>query len=120
MGTRRGNDAGLVTTTGGGAEDLLHTKPLGRKVSIKKVMWYNPGVANVNILIGSYNTAGAFVQVLPTIIAVPTLSGSLLEEELPSVSFVLDTAGAGTTGDIYVQDATVGGGLLIRLEVDEH
>jgi len=120
MGIRKGNNAGLVTATGGGAEDLLHTIPLNRKVIVRKVMWYNPGAANVLILLGTYNTALAFVQVLPTIIAIPGLSNTMEEEELSNIDFLLTLDGVGTTGDIYIQDATVGGGLLIRLEVEEY
>lgn len=122
MGIRKGNNVGLVTSTGGGAEDLLHTLPTARptKVIITKVMWYNALAANVNILLGTYTTAGVFSQVLPTIIAIPGLSGFMEEEELPEIEFVLDTqlAAAGRTGDIYIQDASAGG-LQIRLEVEE-
>lgn len=122
MGIRMGNNAGalIAGTTGGGAEDLLHTLSLGRKAVIRKVVWYNPLAVNVNILLGTYTTAGVFAQLLPTIIAIPTLSGSMEEEELSYVEFLLDTsaAAAGTTGDIYVQDAGAGG-LIISLEIEE-
>ena len=119
-GIRMANNAGLVTSTGGGAEDLLHTLSVGRVAVIRKITWYNPLGVNINILIGTYTTALVFAQLLSTIVAIPGLAGLMLEEELPEITFALDVslAALGVTGDIYLQDASAGG-LLIRLGLEE-
>lgn len=123
QGIRMANNAGLVTTTGGAANDLLHTLTVGRKGVIRKVLWYNPLGVNINILLGTLDNtlpAALFVQLLPTIVAIPNLDGERLENEMPPVAFVLNLLpmALGTTGDIYVQDAGAGG-LIIRLEIEE-
>lgn len=122
-GIRMANSAGLVTSTGGGAHDLLHTLSTGRKAVIRKILWYNPLGVNILILIGTTDNsvpAALFVQLLPTIIAIPGLDGDKLEEELAPVEFAVDARAltAGATGNIFLQDASAGG-LLIRLEIEE-
>lgn len=122
-GIRMANSAGLVTSTGGGADDLLHTLSIGRKAIIRKILWYNPLGVNILLLIGTMDNtvpAALFVQLLPTIIAIPGLDGERLEVELPPVEFAVDASAlaAGATGNIFLEDASAGG-LLIRLEVEE-
>lgn len=131
MSTRKAGNAGLVTTTGGGAgfENLCHTLPVdpvtltAKSGIIRKIMAYNPG-AETTLIFGTIdrNPAGAaFVQVLPTLTALTTLDNEWLEMELPPVEFQCNytpTAALGRTGDIWVQDAGAGG-VLIQIEVEE-
>lgn len=122
-GIKMPNSAGLVTLTGGGVNDLIHTLSIGRKAVIRKMMWYNPLGVNVLILLGTTDNtvpAALFVQLFPTIVAIPNMDGERLEEELPPVEFAVNISAAalGASGNIFIQDAGAGG-LLIRLEVEE-
>lgn len=131
MSMRKAGNAGLVTTTGGGAgfEDLCHTLPIdpatlvARSVIIRKIMAYNPG-AQTTLIFGTFdrNPAGAgWVPMLPTLTALMTLDNEWTEVELPPVEFQCNftlTALLGRTGDIWVRDAGPGG-VLIQIEVEE-
>lgn len=122
---RRDGNAGLVTTTGGGAgfEDTLHTLPAGRSARITKITAYNNIGGNVPLLIGTMDRnplGAAFVQLLTTIIAINAIESVWLKEELPEIEFISDNTltAAGRTGDIVVQDAGAGG-VLLTIEVEE-
>lgn len=131
MSIRKAGNAGLVTTTGGGAgfENVCHTLPIDtvtftvRSAIIRKILAYNPG-AQTTLIFGTFdrNPAGAgWVPILPTLVALATLDNEWLEVELPPVEWQCNytpTALLGRTGDIWVQDAGVGG-VLIQIEVEE-
>jgi hypothetical protein len=122
-------NAGLVTTTGGGVNDLCHTLPIDpntavtRSAIIVKILAYNPG-AQTTLIFGTLdrNPAGAgWVPMLPTLTALATLDNEWTEVELPAIEFqnnITPNALVGRTGDIYVQDAGVGG-VLVQIEVKE-
>jgi len=85
---RRDGNAGLVTTTGGGAgfEDTLHTLPGGRSARITKITAYNNTGGNVPLLIGTMDRnplGAAFSQLLTTIVAINAIESVWLKEELP-------------------------------------
>lgn len=108
---------GLVTTTAG--PDLCHLLPVGRSAIIRKVMFSNNTGANITLIFGSLTTAGVWLPLLPTIMAITGFDGELGESELPDTEFYLDpSAGAaGMTGNILVQASAVG--VLLRLSVEE-
>lgn len=130
MGMRKSGNQGLVTTTGGGAtfEDLVHTLPVDpttairRSAIIRKILLYNNTGANVALLFGTMSNAvvPAFVQVLPTLVALNALDNVWLEAELPEIEFQFNNTAApnGRSGDIWVQDPSAGG-ILIQIEVEE-
>ncbi len=117
----------IVTTTAG--NDLLHTLPVAtvagvtaaRSAVITKIMAYNPNGANVTLAIGTLNRAGApaFVQLLPTLIAIGVMDNEWEEVNIPAVEFMSwpQLTAAGRTGDIYVLASLAG--VLITLELRE-
>lgn len=131
MGIRKSGNAGLVTTTGGGAgfENLCHTLPIDtvttvvRSAIIRKIMAYNPG-AQTTLIFGTFdrNPAGAgWIPILPTLTALMTIDNEWTEVELPAIEFQCNytpTAALGRTGDIWVRDPGAGG-VLIQIEVEE-
>ena len=128
IGIRKAGNAGLVTTTGG--NDLLHTQALmtvqtvtfpARTFVIRKIMWYNNTGANATLRIGTLNATPAFVDMLPTIYALNTFDGELMEDELPSVEFIAASALAAAAvrfnGNAYVLASIAG--VLVAVEVEE-
>jgi len=119
MGIRKAGNAGLVTATGG--NDLLHTMPSGRTGKIVKIMAYNATGANVTLQFGTLDraTPAAFVQLLPTLVAINGFDNVWEEDEIPSVEFASNaTTGAnGRTGDIYVLASAAG--VVVSIEVEE-
>ncbi len=118
----------IVTTTAG--PDLLHTLPVAttagvtaaRSAVITKIMAYNNTGANVTLAFGTLNRAGApaFVQLLPTLVAINGLDNEWIEAEIPVVEFMSwpQLTAAGRIGDIYVQASAIG--VLITLELKEY
>lgn len=130
MGIRKSGNQGLVTTTGAGADDLVHTLPVDpttairRSAIIRKILAYNNTGANVNLLFGTMNNAAVpvFVQVLPTLVALNGLDNSWLETDLPEVEFLFNNTAApnGRSGDIWVETpAAAAAGVLIQIELEE-
>lgn len=125
----KAGNVGLVTTTGGGANDRCHILPIdpvtlvARSVIIVKIMAYNPG-AQTTLIFGTLNRnplGAAWVPLLPTLTALATLDNEWTEAELPAIEFQCNytpTALLGRTGDIYVQDAGAGG-VLVQIEISE-
>ena len=127
MSMRKAGNAGLVITTGGGVQNLCHTLPIdvttltARTAIIRKVAVYNPG-ANTTLVFGTWDRSiPLWVPMLPALVALAGFDNEWVEAELPSVLFQCNyTPGAtGRTGDIWVQDAG-GGGVVIRIEVEEN
>ena len=129
-GIRKAGNAGLVPTTAPGAPapgDLLHTIPIGRTTRITKILAFNGTGANVPLLFGTNDRAvpGAFVQLLPDLVAINGFDNEWTEEELPTVEFASDTSwlAAGRTGDIRVVAGTVAvpvAGVNVLIEVGEY
>ena len=130
MTIRKAGNAGLVTTIGGGAgfENPCHVLPIdtvtltSRSVIIRKILAYNPG-ALTTLIFGTFNRAAvpAFVQILPTLVAIAGLDNEWMEVDLPPAEFQCNytpNALLGRTGDIWVRDAGAGG-VLIQIEVEE-
>ncbi len=128
---REAGNAGMVTTTGGGVYDLLHTIPLttlqnqtfpARTFCIRKVMWYNNTGANVTLQLGTVSATPAFVQLLPDIYALNGFDGELGEADLPFVEFCAVAAAAAAAvrydGNAYVLDSGAAGGVLVSIEVE--
>jgi len=73
-------------------------------------------------LFGTYSNAAipAFVQLLPSLVALPILDNEWTAAELPAVEFIYNNTVTpnGRSGDIYVQDPSAGG-LLVTIEIDE-
>jgi len=125
----KAGNQGLVNSTAG--NDLLHTLPVAavlnqtgpRSASISKIMAYNNTGGNVTLRFGTLdrNPAGAaFVQLLPTLVAINTFDNEWMESEIPFVEFIswpVATA-AGRTGDIYV--ITSAAAVLVSIEVKEY
>jgi hypothetical protein len=118
-GIRQGNNAGLVAATAG--PDLLHTLSAGKSAFIRKIMISNFSGGNLQIQLGTLTGAGAFVALMPTILAVNGIDTEITEENVPNVEFITDsTAGAaGRTGNIYLQSSAVAALCLTRIEVEE-
>ena len=120
-------NAGLVTTTAG--NDLLHTLPLAttlaitaaRSAVITKIMAYNNTGGNVTLQIGTLNRAAApaFVQLLPTLVAINGFDNEWMETEIPAVEFMSwpQLTAAGRLGDIYVLASVAA--VLVLIEVKE-
>ena len=126
---RKSGNAGLVTTTGGGANNLCHTLPVDpvtgvtRSAIIKKILAYNNTGAGVTLIFGTMDRtpAGAiWVPILPTLFAVNSFDNIWTEADIPCVEFQSNTTptAAGRTGDIRVQHVGAGG-VLIQIEVEE-
>ena len=119
-------DGGVVANS-----QVAHTLSTGKRAAIKKIMWRNRALVNVDLLVGygDLTAAGSlFRQVLPRILCVAGVDGELLETELPiggnsPEGFVADTTvPTGTLGNILVEtDGAVGAGtpLEVRIEVEE-
>ena len=130
-GLRKGNSAGLVTTTGTAAvpaADLVHTlgvnrSGISRSAIIRKITAYNNTGGNVPLQFGTQDNAvaPAFVQVLPDLLALNTLENVWNEEDLPAVEFTPDRnlLAAGLEGNIYVSSLGVAAGVVLVLEVEE-
>ncbi len=126
---RKAGNVGLVNTTGG--NDLLHALPVAttavvtaaRSAIISKIMAYNNTGANVTLQFGTLNRAAApaFVQLLPTLVALNGFDNEWEEDEIPAVEFMSwpQLTAAGRLGDIYVL-ASVALPLLIQIEVLEY
>jgi len=122
-----GGNAGLVATTGG--NDLLHTMAIAstpgttgaRSAAISKIMAYNNTGANVTLQFGTLNRAGApaFVQMIPTLVAINTLDNEWDEEDIPFYEFMSwpQLTAAGRTGDIYVLASAAAVLVAIELKV---
>lgn len=134
VGIRKGGNAGLVTTTAPAPPapgDLCHTMPTRaiagpRTGRITKIMAYNNTGANLPLLFGTNDRVAvpAFVQLLPTLLAINGLDNEWLEEEIPAVEWISnETAGAaGRNGNIYVVAGTVAvpvAGVIVQIELEE-
>lgn len=102
--------------------DLLHSLPLGRTVKITKIMYFNPTLANITFILGTWDNTvpvGGWVGLFPTILTILGVGNMWIEAEIPPIEFVNDRTAlaAGMTGDIRIQCSAVG--LIIRLEVRE-
>jgi hypothetical protein len=123
----KAGNAGLVTTTAG--NDLLHTLPIAttaavtgaRSAIITKIMAYNNTGANVTLQFGTLNRAAApaFVQLLPTLVAINGFDNEWIETEIPAVEFMSwpQLTAAGRLGDIYVLASVAA--VLVLIEVKE-
>ena len=131
VGLRKGNSAGLVTSTGTAAvpaADLLHTLGTNRSGArrsaiIRKIWAYNNTGGNVPIQIGTQDNAvaPAFIQLLPDFLALNTLENIFDETQIPAIEFAVDLAAlaAGLEGNIYMSTIGVAAGVVVRLEVEE-
>jgi len=132
VGIRKAGNAGLMTTTApapphGG--DLLHTMPTVtiRTARIVKINAYNNTGANVPLLFGTNDrnvALAAFVQLLPTLVAIDTLDNEWTEADLPAIEFASNRTptAAGRTGDIYIVAGTVAvpvAGIIVSIEIEE-
>ena len=126
----KAGNAGLVTTTGAGVWDLLHTIPLmtvqtvtfpSRSFIIRKIMWYNNTGAPATLSIGTQNAVPAFVPLLPTIYCLNLFDGELNEADLPGVEFTAVSAIAAAAvqfnGNAYVLASVAA--MLVSIEVEE-
>lgn len=121
----KSGNAGLVTTTGGGADDLVHTTYIdpvtgvSRSIIIQKIMAYNPA-GNTTLIFGTRTNAGVFVAIFPTLVAIGGLDNEWTEVEIPRIEIQRNTAAgaAGLDGNLYVQDAGAGG-VLLQVELAE-
>ena len=123
----KAGNAGLVTTTAG--NDLCHTigvasilNTIARSAIITKIMAYNNTGAPVTLQFGTLNrnpAGAAFVQLLPTLVAINTLDNEWAEDEIPAVEFMSwpQLTAAGRTGDIYVLASAAA--VLVQIEVRE-
>ncbi len=122
----KAGNAGLVATTTG--NDLLHTLPIASTVNvtaprsavITKVMVYNNTGANVTLQLGTLNrnpAGAAFVQLIPTILAINGIDTEWAEADLPAVEFISwpQLTAAGRTGDIYVVGSAIGVQVIIEV-----
>lgn len=128
VGVREAGNAGLVTTSGGGVWNLLHSistvtlqqVTFGRPYVVRKIMWYNPG-ADATLQIGTQSGTPAFVPLLPTILAPAGITGTLTEAQIPAVMFESTTnvaaAAAQRNGNCYVLASA--GGIIITIEVEK-
>jgi len=117
---------GIVTTTAVAATDIVHQIPVGRSFYVLKLMWYQNTGVNMTLVIGTLSNAGvpAMVQMFPTLLALPGIPGGLNENDLVGVEFMLNSqaAGAGWTGDLYVESYAAGviaAGVQISAELAE-
>ncbi len=117
---------GIVTTTAALATDIIHQIPVGRSFYVLKLMWYNTLAVNMTLVFGTLSNAGvpAMVPMFPTQLALPAIPGGLNEQDLVGVEFMLNSqaAGAGWTGDLYVESYVAGvitAGCQISAEVAE-
>lgn len=103
---------GIVTTTAAAATDIIHLLPTGRSFYVLKLMWYNTLGVNMTLLFGTLSNAGvpALVQMFPTQQALAGVPGGLNDADLVGVEFMLNSqaAGAGWTGDLYVESYVAG------------
>jgi hypothetical protein len=112
---RRSGSAGLVTATAG--PDLLHLLPVGRSLRVVKIVAFNNTGADVLFQLGTVNNAGAFVPLLPQMLAIDTMENIWNEDDIPAVEFQLTTFAPGSTGSVYLQSAAVG--IILCIEVEE-
>jgi len=122
---RVGNSAGLVTTTAG--NDLVHTlgtnrANVRRSAIIRRILAYNNTVGNVTLQFGTLNTTPAFVQYIPTLLALTGFDNEWDENDLPQVVFsvlatVPDIPANNRQGDIYVLAS--GAAVLVIVELEE-
>lgn len=122
---RVGNSVGMVITTAG--NDLVHTlgtnrSNVRRSAIIRKILAYNNTGGNVTLQFGTLNGTPAFVQYLPTLLALNGLDNEWNEQDLPIVEFsVLNTvplvAANDRVGNIFVVAAVAG--VLVSLEIEE-
>lgn len=119
---RKANSVGLVISTAG--PDLVHTLGTARSgvlrtAIIRKIMAYNNTGGDVVLQFGTVNAIPAFVQYLPSLLAVNGLDSEWGEDEIPAVEFSLvnQVGAAFRAGNIWLQSAAVG--VLVIIEVDE-
>ena len=119
---RKPNSVGLVTSTAG--PDLIHTLGTNRSgilrtAIIRKIMVYNNTGGNAVLQFGTITAVPAFVQYLPSILAVNGLDGEWAETDIPCIEFsVVNQAGAAfRAGNIWLQSSAVG--VLVTIEVEE-
>lgn len=103
------------------------TLSTGKRAIIRKVMWYNNTGGNGFLSIGITTLGAVFTEVLPRILMVNGVEGSMDEDQLPIAGnspegFQSDTTlVTGTLGNIIVR-GTVGGALptcTVIIEVEE-
>jgi hypothetical protein len=114
----KGNNAGLVVTTGGATGDLVHTHPAGKTLIMTKIMWSNHMGVNDVLVFGSRVNAGIFFPLYPAITCLTGFTGVVSNIELPRIEIAVDTTAlTGLDGNIYVMSTQVG--LMVRIEVEE-
>ncbi len=110
---------GLVITLGAASIELIHQIPLGRSFYVSKIMWYSAVPATM--VFGTLGGAGGItlVPMFPQQLALATIPGDVLEEELVGVEFMLNSQAipAGWDGSLYVTSSVAG--VQISCEVAE-
>jgi hypothetical protein len=121
---RKGNSAGLVTTTAG--NDLIHTLSVNRSgvirsAIIRKILVFNNTGGNVTIQFGTRDASAVplFVQYLPDLLALNGLENTWSEDVIPAVEFgfVDRLTINGREGNIYALASAAN--VLISVEVEE-
>lgn len=113
-------NAGLVTMTGVGTANLMHTLALGRSAKITKIMAYAPGAAGT-LQVGTRDRTAvpAFVALMPLFSVIGGLDNEWTHDQIPAWEFVSNsTAGAlGRSGDIWILSTVAG--ITVLIEVAE-
>jgi hypothetical protein len=126
-GIRLPNSAGLVTTTGGGVHDLVHTlgtmrANVRRSAVVRRILAYNNTGANVTLQFGTQSLAAVFVQYMPDLVALNGLDNEWNEWDIPLIHYhafnsVPYVAATSMAGDIYVLASAAN--VLLVIEVEE-
>jgi len=117
------NNAGLVTTAGGGVSDLVHTIGTGHVARLVKIMWSNRTGVDGTLIFGDLDGTPAWVPFLPTITCLTGFDGEYDEEEIPDVPWQLVRLATGAavttqrTGNVRVLGSVAG--ILVRCTIEE-